>query len=171
MLLRGWLLALTGDAANAIRIISAGIAAVKSTGATACAPWYLFNPACAHAELGQFHDARRCIGEAIAAIDATKERWCEAEVHRISGAIALMSPDANPAQAEARFEQALSVARDQQARSFELRAATCMARRWCDQGRHRQARDLLAAVCGRFTEGFETGDLRQAQVLLDGLAV
>jgi predicted ATPase len=97
--------------------------------------------------------------------------WCGAEVYRIAGAIALMSPEPNPAKAEARFEQALSVARDQQARSFELRAATSMARLWHDQGRRRQARDLLAAVHGRFTAGFETGDLRQARVLLDGLAV
>jgi predicted ATPase len=131
----------------------------------------LSNLAYAHAEIGQFDDAGRCIGEAITAMDATREMWCGAEVYRIAGAIALMSPEPNPAKAEARFEQALSVARDQQARSFELRAATSMARLWHDQGRRRQARDLLAAVHGRFTEGFETGDLRQARVLLDGLAV
>jgi predicted ATPase len=171
MLLHGWLQVLTGDAAKAIDIISSGIAAVKSTGATAYAPWYLSNLASAYAELGQFDDARRCIGEAMTVMDATKERWCEAEVYRIAGAIALMSPEPDLAKAEACFEKALSVARDRQARSFELRAATSMARLWGDQGRRRQARELLAAVCGRFTEGFETGDLRQAQVLLDGLAV
>jgi class 3 adenylate cyclase/predicted ATPase len=171
MLLRGWLLVMTGDAAKAIDIIGSGIAAVKSTGATAYAPWYLSNLASAHAELGQFGEARHFIGEAMAAIDATRERWCEAEVYRIAGAVALMSPEPDPAQAEARFEQALSVARDQQAISFELRAAMSMARLWRDQGRRRQARDLLTAVRGRFTEGFETGDLRQAQTLLDGLAV
>lgn len=116
-------------------------------------------------------DAGRCIGEALTAIDTTKERWCEAEVCRIAGAVVLMSPEADPAQAEARFEQALSVARDQQARPFELRAATSMVRLWRDRRRRRQARDLLAAVFARFTEGDETGDLSQARVLLDGLAV
>jgi predicted ATPase len=171
MLLRGWLLILSGEAAEAVDIISGGIAAVKSTGATAYAPWYLSNLAMAHAALGQFDDAGRCIGEAMAAVEVTRERWCEAEIHRIAGAIALMSPRADPAKAEACFEKALSVARDRQAKSFELRAAASMARLWREQGRHRQARDLLAAVRGRFTEGFETGDLRQAQVLLDELAV
>ena len=90
----------------------------------------------------------------------TKERWYEAEVHRIAGEIALMSPERDAAKAEACFDQALAVARAQQAKSFELRAAISMARLWRDQVKRAEARDLLAPVYGWFTEGFDTLDHR-----------
>ena len=77
-----------------------------------------------------------------------------------------MSPEPDAANSEAHFERALAIARDQRARSWELRAATSLARRWCEQGKRRQAYDLLAPVYGWFTEGFETPDLKQAKVLL-----
>ena len=124
----------------------------------------------ANAEIGQFYDARRCIGEAMAAVETAKERWCEAEVNRIGGEIALLSPEPDLAKAEAYFERALTIARTQQAKSWELRAAMSMARLWRDQGKPQQARDLLAPVYGWFTEGFDTLDLRQAKVLLEELA-
>ena len=124
----------------------------------------------AHAELGQFDDAWRCIGEAMTAMETTKERWFEAEVHRIAGEIALMSPEPDAAKAEAYFERALAVARQQQAKSWELRAAMSMARLWRDQGKRQQARELLAPVYGWFTEGFDTLDLKEAKALLDELA-
>ena len=124
----------------------------------------------ANAEIGQFDDARRCIGEAMAAVETAKERWCEAEVNRIGGEIALLSPEPDLAKAEAYFERALTIARTQQAKSWELRAAMSMARLWRDQGKPQQARDLLAPVYGWFTEGFDTLDLRQAKVLLEELA-
>ena len=76
----------------------------------------------------------------------------------------------DPAKAEAYFKRALAVARQQQAKSLELRAATSMARLWRDQGKRDEARDLLAPVYGWFTEGFDTLDLKDAKVLLDELA-
>jgi predicted ATPase len=94
MLLRGWLVYRAGDAAGAVDILSDGIAAVRSTGATAYAPWYLSNLAAAHAAAGQRDDAVRCIDEAVAAMNATGEVWCAAEVHRIAAGIASMSPQA-----------------------------------------------------------------------------
>jgi len=91
-----------------------------------------------------------------------------AEVHRIAGEIALMSPE--PDTAKAYLERALAVARKQQAKSSELRAAISVARLWRDQGKTQQARELLAPVYGCFTEGFDTRDLKEAKALLDELA-
>ena len=108
--------------------------------------------------------------EATTAVETTEERWCEAEVHRIGGEVALMSSKPDAAKAEAYFERALSVARQQQAKSWELRAAMSMARLWRDQGKRDEARDLLAPVYGWFTEGFDTLDLKEAKALLDELA-
>ena len=133
-------------------------------------PSYLSYLAEAHAELGQFDNAARCTGEAMTALETTKERWHEAEVNRIAGEIALLPPESDMAKAEAHFERALAVAREQQAKSWELRAATSMARLWRDQGKHEQARDLLAPVYGWFSEGFDTLDLKEAKTLLDTLA-
>jgi predicted ATPase len=123
----------------------------------------------AHAELGQFDDALCCIREAMAAIETTKESWYEAEVNRLAGEIALMSPEPDAAKAEAYFDRALSVARVQQAKSWELRAAMSMARLWRDQGKRDEARELLAPVYGWFTQGFDTLDLKEAKALLNEL--
>ena len=133
-------------------------------------PLYLSYLARAHAELGQFDDAWRRVTEAMTEIETTKERWQEAEVHRVAGEIALMSPGAGTAKAQAYFERALQIARQQQAKSWELRAAMSMARLWCDQGKRNEARNLLAPVYGWFTEGFDTRDLKEAKTLLDALA-
>ena len=123
----------------------------------------------AYAELGQPDDAWRCIDDAIEKIERSKEKWCEAEVHRIAGEIALKSLAPDPEKAGAYFDRALAVARQQQAKSWELRAAMGMARRWRDQGKRDEARDLLAPVYGWFTEGFDTLDLKEAKALLDEL--
>jgi len=123
----------------------------------------------AYAELGQFDAALCSIGEAMTAMETTKETWCEAEAHRIAGEIGLMSPDPDAAKAQAYFERALAVARGQQAKSWELRAAMSMARLWRDQGKPDAARDLLAPMYGWFTEGFDTLDLKEAKALLDEL--
>ncbi len=121
-------------------------------------------------KLGQFDDAWRCIGEAMTVMEITKEIWFEAELHRMAGEIALVPPKPDAAKAEAYFERALAVARKQQAKSWELRAAMSMARLWRDQGKPQQARELLAPVYGWFTEGFDTLDLKEAKALLDELA-
>ena len=123
----------------------------------------------AFAELGQFDDAWRCIGEATTAVETTKEKWCEAEVNRTAGEIALKSPAPDVAKAQAYFERALAVARAQQAKSWELRTAMSMARLWRGQGKRDEARALLAPVYGWFTEGFDTLDLKEAKALLDEL--
>jgi predicted ATPase len=126
--------------------------------------------ASAYADLGQLEEAWRCIGEAISTIATTKERWFEAEVHRVAGEIALKSPQPDAAKAETHFERALSVARQQQAKSWEWRVAMSLARLWRDQGKVQQARELLAPVYGWFTEGFDTLDLKEAKALLEQLA-
>ena len=107
----------------------------------------------------------------ITAVETTNERWFEADVYRIAGNIALKTPKPDAAKAEAYFERALAVARKQQAKSWELRAAMSMARLWRDQGKRDEARALLAPVYGWFTEGFDTRDLKEAKSLLDELAV
>jgi class 3 adenylate cyclase/predicted ATPase len=170
MMNHGCLLALNGKASDAIQMIISGITAWRSTGATAYLPFYLTHLARAHAEIGRFDDALRCIGEATTAIETTKETWCDAEVNRVAGEIALMSPEPDTAKAPEYFERVLTVARQQQAKSWELRAAMSMARLWRDQGEVRQARELLAPVYGWFTEGFDTRDLKEAKALLEELA-
>jgi predicted ATPase len=126
-------------------------------------PFHLAHLARAYAELEHFDDAWRCIGEAIGAIETTKEKWCEAEVNRIAGEVALQR---DATKAEAHFERALAVARQQQAKSWELRASMSLARLWRDQVKPQQARELLAPVYGWFTEGFDTLDLKEAKALL-----
>ena len=124
----------------------------------------------AYAELGQLDDARRCIDDAIDKVEISKEKWCEAEAHRIAGEVELKSPEPDAVKAQAYFERALAVARAQQAKSWELRAAMSMARLWRDQGKRDEARDFLAPVYGWFTEGFDTVDLKEATGLLEELS-
>jgi predicted ATPase len=169
MNMQGCVSALTGKAADAIQMITAGLTANRSRKTSLLEPFLLLSLAFAHAELGQFRDAWRCVDEALTLIEKTKERWCEAEVNRIAGEIALLSPEPDAAKAEAYFDRALSVARAQQAKSWELRAAMSMARLWRDQGKRNEARELLAPVYGWFTEGFDTFDLKEAKALLDEL--
>jgi predicted ATPase len=103
-------------------------------------------------------------------MEASGETWCEAELHRISGEIALKSPEQGAVRAQTYFERALSVARQQQAKSWELRAAMSIARLWRDQGKRNKGYELLAPVYGWFTEGFDTRDLKEAKNLLDELS-
>jgi len=166
---KGQLLALTGKATDAVQTLTSAIAACQSTGATTQVPDAISHLARAYAQLDQFDDAWRCVGEAMTMVETTKERWTEAEIHRLAGEIALKSPKPDAAKAEAYFERALAVARAQQAKSWELRAAMSMARLWRDQGKRDAARDLLAPVYGWFTEGFDTLDLKEAKALLDEL--
>jgi predicted ATPase len=169
MIRQGELLTI-GNPASAVRMIHAGIFALRSTGATLGTPTQLSQLALAHAQLGQLGEARRCVGEAVAAMQETKEAWFAADIHRIAGEIALTSTQPDADEAQAQFNQALTIARAQQAKSWELRAAMSMARLWRDQGKRQQAYDLLAPVYGWFTEGFNTLDLKQAKSLLDELS-
>jgi predicted ATPase len=163
---QGWLSGVGGKAQDAVHTISSAIASYRSTGATLLTPLYLLHLTRAYAELGQSEDASRCVGEALTVIETSKERWLEAEAHRIAGEVALMSSVGSAAKAEAYFESALAIARAQQAKSWELRAAMSMARLWRDQGKRHEAYDLLAPVYAWFTEGFDTLDLKEAKALL-----
>ena len=162
--------ALVGETANGCQTIASSIAFYRSTGASVLLPFIQSCLARAHAASGQNDDAWQWIDRTLNAVEASGERWCEAEVHRTAGEIALNSSDPDAAKAQAHFERALKIARAQQARSWELRAATGLARLWCDKGRRTEARDLLAPIYGWFTEGFDTLDLREAKALLDNLA-
>jgi predicted ATPase len=164
------LFAVTGKASDAVPIVASGLTALQSTRSTNLMPFYLSYWSIAYAELHRFADARRCVDENMMGMKTTKEKWCEAEVNRAAGEIALKSSESDVAKAEAYFERALAIAQQQQAKSWELRAAMSMARLWRDQGKREEARELLAPVYGWFTEGFETLDLKEAKALLDELA-
>jgi len=102
-------------------------------------------------------------------VETTKERWCESEINRIVGEVALLSPDPDTAKAETSFARALEVARKQQAKAWELRAAMSMAQLLRAQGRRSGAHEILSPIYSWFTQGFDTLDLRKAKTLLDEL--
>jgi predicted ATPase/class 3 adenylate cyclase len=165
----GCALTLRGSAAEAVDVITSGLADYRATGSTLLLPSIFGYLAGAHADLGQFDEAWHRIGEALARVESSKEKWAEAEIHRVAGEIALCSPAPDAARAEAYFIAALAIARRQQAKSWELRTATSYARLMCDQGRAGEAYDLLAPIYGWFREGFGTKDLKEAKQLLDEL--
>jgi predicted ATPase len=167
---KGSVFALSEKVSEGIQMITSGITAYRSTGSRVYLPIFWSHLSSAYAQLGQFDDAWRCIGEAMTAVETTKERWYEAEINRIRGEVALKLPQLGPSQAEAYFERALTVARAQQAKSWELRAAMSMARLWRGRAKRNEARDLLAPVYSGFTEGFDTYDLREAKALVHELA-
>jgi len=144
--------------------------AYEATGGNFLAPLDLAILGSTHAALGKFDDARRYVADAMNSIETNKEKWFEAEVNRVAGEIAVKSPAPHTAKAEGYFERALAVARQQQAKSLELRAAMSLARLWRDQDKVQQARELLAPVYDWFTEGFDTRDLKEAKALLEQLA-
>ena len=167
--LLGCVLTLRGGAAEGIDAIRSGLADYRATGTTLWLPMIFSYLAGAHADLGQFDEAWHWIGEAMVRVESTQEKWAEAELHRVAGEIALRSPVPDAARAVSYFTAALAISRRQQAKSWELRTATSYARLLRDQGRVREAHDLLAPVYGWFTEGFATKDLNDAQALLDEL--
>jgi class 3 adenylate cyclase/predicted ATPase len=169
-LLQGCAFAHTGKALDAVQMVTPVIAKWRSEGVTVAMPNWLSHLAWANAELGHFDDAWQCIEDALSLIERTGQNWTEAELLRIAGEIALREPTPDAAAAEAHFDRALNIARQQQVKSFELRAATSLARLWRSQGKSQQARELLAPVYGWFTEGFDTRDLKEAKALLEELA-
>jgi predicted ATPase len=128
---------------------------------------HLGSLALAHARAGQAEAALHLLSEALAALEDVGERMFEAELHRIIGDVLLSVQRQGEAQVE--FTRAIAIARQQQAKSWELRASMSLARLWRDQGKMQQARELLAPVYGWFTEGFETRDLKEAKALLEEL--
>ena len=121
------------------------------------------------ASAGQAKMGQRLFVDAFENLKSTGERWCEAELYRIGGAIKSAQPEMDEGEAEASLLSAISVARAQKAKSWELRAATDLARLWQARGRTREAHDLLAPVYDWFTEGFDTADIRSARALLRDL--
>ncbi len=158
-----------GQWEEGIAQIQQGLVAQHATGAEIARPSFLALLAEAHAAAGQAEAGLGVLAEALALVDHTGERHWEAEVHGLKGELLLQQAVPDAPQAEACFQQALAVARRQQAKSWELRAAMSLSRLWQQQGKRAEARELLAPIYGWFTEGFDTADLQEAKALLEEL--
>jgi class 3 adenylate cyclase/predicted ATPase len=169
-MVRSWALAHQGQAQEGITQITQGLTAWRATGAEILRPWFLSLLAEAHGTFGEPEAGLTALAEALTLADTTGERWYEPELYRLKGELLLQQSVDHQAEAESCFHHALEVARTQQAKSLELRAATSLARLWHQQGKRQEAHDLLAPVYGWFTEGFGTADLREAKALLETLA-
>jgi class 3 adenylate cyclase/predicted ATPase len=164
-ILRGSALAAQGEGAEGSAEMRQGLAAHQ---AIARLPWLLFLGLLAEAcvRAGQVEEGLRALDEAWEVMQTTEERVYEAELYRLKGELLLQQSAAHQGVAEEHFHNALTVARRQQAKSWELRAAMSLGRLWQQQGKRHEVYDLLAEVHGWFTEGFDTADLKDAQVLL-----
>ena len=169
-ILYGWTLVHYGQAQEGIAQITQGLMTYRATGAELGRPYLLALLAEAHGTIGEPEAGLDVLKEALALADTTDERWCEAELYRLKGELLLQQNSANQTEAEACFHQAIAIAQNQQAKSFELRTATSLARLWQQQGKRQEAHDLLAPVYNWFTEGFDTADLKDAKMLLDTLS-
>jgi predicted ATPase len=164
--LRGWALALQGQGEAGLAQLRQGIAAYRATGAALHGPYYCTVLADVADRLGHPADGLQALAEAHTLVEQHEERWWEAEVARLRGVLLLRQPGTPPAEAEAWLQRALDVARRQEAKSLELRAAMSLSRLWQQQGKRGAARELLAPIYGWFTEGFDTADLQEAKALL-----
>jgi predicted ATPase len=169
LLPRGWAAAQQGDVSAGIADIREAMDRRQAAGIGAVWPWFFALLADAYGQLGQFDDAFRLLEEALQWVQRNDERLYAAEVHRIKGELLLKQTTPDPVEAEHCFAQALTIARGEEAKSWELRAATSMARIWLQDNRFDDARELLSPVYDWFTEGFDTADLRDAKALLDQL--
>jgi predicted ATPase len=168
-LLQGWALAMQEDADAGITLIRQGFTMTEGMGLKLYRPYFLALLAEAYGQAGQPESGLTVLEEALTLVEATDERWWEAEVYRLKGELLLRLPHPDLPQATACVSQALNVARQQQARALELRTALSLTRLWQQQNQGDQARQLLTAVSRWFTEGFETPDLQEAQALLQDL--
>jgi predicted ATPase len=164
--MQGWSLCLQGRAAEGIARMRTGFADAEATGTKMMRPMCCALLTEAYGQVGQFEDAWRMLTGALDAVEESGHRHYEAETYRFKGELHLRAADPDVEQASVCFQRALDVARHQQAKSWELRAAMSLARLWRDQGRRAEARDLLAPVYGWFTEGFDTTDLKEVKALL-----
>jgi class 3 adenylate cyclase/predicted ATPase len=169
-LLRGWALAQQEKVQEGIEQITQSLTAYRVTGAELLRPYFLALLADVHGTLGEPEAGLTALAEALTLAETTGERWYESEIHRLKGALLLQQNSNNQAEAETCFHHAIVIAQNQQAKSFELRTATSLARLWQQQGKRQEAHDLLAPVYHWFTEGFDTADLQEAKALLDALA-
>jgi predicted ATPase len=168
-ILRGWALTQQGSAQEGMAQMTQGVIAYRATGAEILRPYCLALLAEVHGTLGQLAAGLRVLTEALRLADTTGARWYKAELYRLKGVLLLQQHADNHLETETCFHHALDVARRQEARSLELRAAMSLSRLWQQQGKRTEAHDLLAEVYGWFTEGFNTADLQEAKVLLDEL--
>jgi predicted ATPase len=164
---RGWAKLQTGDVAGGISLLRTGVAAYRATGAGMWMPHYTALLAAACETAGQIEEGLTLLEDALQIAERTGERWFAAELNRHKGQLLLRRGHA--AAAEELHGNALSIAREQEAKIWELRAATSLGRLWGERGRRAEARALLAPVYGWFTEGFDTADLKEAKGLLDEL--
>ena len=169
MMWRGSSLAALGNPQQGVEVIKQGIAAMRAWRVSSFIPYSITQLADAYGMAGQPAAGLEWLGEAITIIEATGERWYEAEIRRVRGDLLRAAGDDTTA--EASFRDAIAVASKQQAKLFELRASTSLSRLRCDRGKRTEARELLAPVYGWFTEGFDTLDLKEAKALLEQLAI
>ena len=162
-------MAAQGQAEEGIAQLQQGLAAWRAIGTKLGLPAILLLLAEAYGKAGQVEVGLQTLAEALALVDQTQERVYEAELYRLQGELLLARSAEHYAEAETCFRQALDVARHQQAKSWELRAATSLSRLWQQQGKRVEARELLAPLYGWFTEGFDTADLKDAKALLHEL--
>jgi len=173
-LLRGWVLTEQGQMETGITYMEQGLAAYRAMGVEVYRPYYLALLAEANGKAGGVKEGFPLLTEALATVQKTGERFYEAELYRLKGALTLQSkvqgPKSKVQEAEACFLKAVEIARRQQAKSLELRAATSLARLWQHQGKQAEAHEMLAEIYHWFTEGFDTKDLQEAKALLEGLS-
>jgi len=166
----GWALAMQEDGEAGMAQLHQGLAALRATGETVSQPIYLLLLVEAVGRAGQIEEGLHLLAEALAACEASERGDMLTEAYRLKGELLLRQAITDAPQAEVCFQQALTIARRQQAKSWELRAAMSLARLWQQQGKRTKAYDLLAPIYGWFTEGFDTADLQDAKALLEVLA-
>jgi predicted ATPase len=167
---QGWAVAMQGQATAGIAQLRQGLAAYQALVGGLSVPHFLALLVEAYGQAGQPAEGRALLAEALAVAHRMGDRWGEAELYRLQGELVLKQSLDQAAAAEGCFQQALAIARCQQARAWELRAAMSLSRLWQRQGKRAAARALLAPIYGWFTEGFDTADLQDAQALLEALA-
>jgi len=165
---RGWALAMPGASETGRAQLRQALAAFVATGQGLARPLCLVLLAEAVGHAGQVAEGLRLLAEALTAFEISGRGDLLAEAYRLQGELLLRQATPDAAQAEACFQQALAIARRQQAKAWELRAAMNLARLWQQQGKRQEAYDLLAPIYGWFTEGFDTADLQEAKGLLEG---
>ncbi len=167
--LGGWVTWQAGEHATGLAEMRDGVAVLRERKVAIFDGVFKSVLARAEAQMGDFEGASRTLEFAFAQSARSGQRWFDAEAHRTAGGIALLARERNLGKAQSHFERALEIAREQQAHLWELRAATSLARLWRDQGQRAEARNLLAPVYRRFTEGFETPALTEAKAMLEEL--
>jgi class 3 adenylate cyclase/tetratricopeptide (TPR) repeat protein len=167
-IMRGWCLVSLGQAAEGIPLILHGLTECRSGGRNLMIPFLLMTLADAYGMAAQPQEGLDRLAEAAQLVEATHERWAEAEIHRLRGRLLLSMREHEAAENSCR--RALEVAQRQSAKFWELRATLDLARLWCDRGKRTEARNLLSPICGWFTEGLDTRDLKEAKALLVDLA-